>query len=193
MSNGNNYKEDLENAISVLANNDIILYPTDTIWGIGCNAQNKKAIKKIYALKNREEKKSMIILVENERMIYDYVKDPSSKLLSMMYRSERPTTAIFQGAYNLPSSLINEEDSSIAIRIVQDSFCRDLIKKMGAPIVSTSANISGKLSPGNFSEISDEIKNGTDYIVRYRQNDDSKSAPSSIITLDENGAVRIIR
>ncbi len=187
-----NFTNDITTSIKTLLSGGIILYPTDTIWGIGCDATNSHAIQKIYRLKKREEKKSLIILVTDEKMIREYVFNPSDKILSFISSQERPTTAVFSNACNLPSSFINE-DGTIAIRIVKDVFCRQLIEQLQRPLVSTSANISGEKSPQNFNEVSAEIKNGVDYIVEHRQNDFSKSAPSSIIKLNEKDEIQFIR
>ncbi|MEO5649621.1 MAG: L-threonylcarbamoyladenylate synthase [Ginsengibacter sp.] len=186
------FSKEINNCIEVLNSNGIVLYPTDTIWGIGCNATNKNAVKKIYELKRREEKKSLIILVSDESMIEDYVKNPSRKILSYLSRQERPTTGIFKNAIHLPETLINE-DHTIAIRITKDEFCKALIQQLKKPLVSTSANISGEKYPQNFSEVSGEIKNGVDYIVQHRQNDFEIKMPSSIIKLNEDDEIEIIR
>lgn len=185
------FENDISRSLKILKSQGIILYPTDTIWGIGCDATNFDAVQKIFQLKKRDEKKSMIILVDDTEMIHNYVSDPSPKVLSFISKSERPTTAIFKNAIHLASNLINE-DGSVAIRIVRDDFCRKLIEKMKKPLVSTSANISGEKFPQNFNEVSDKIKNGVDYIVQHRQNDFSKSAPSSIIKLNDD-EIQIIR
>ncbi|HXR83092.1 MAG TPA: L-threonylcarbamoyladenylate synthase [Hanamia sp.] len=187
-----NFENDIVNCLSVLQSGGIILYPTDTIWGIGCDATNSISVQRIFQLKKREEKKSMIILVNDENMISDYVSNPSVKILSYISSAKKPTTAIFKNAIHLPNNLINE-DGSIAIRIVQDDFCRELINQLKKPVVSTSANISGEKFPQNFTEISKEIKNGVDCIVQHRQNDFSKSVPSSIIKLNENDEIDFIR
>jgi len=187
-----NFENDIVNCLSVLQSGGIILYPTDTIWGIGCDATNSISVQRIFQLKKREEKKSMIILVNDENMISDYVSNPSVKILSYISSAKKPTTAIFKNAIHLPNNLINE-DGSIAIRIVQDDFCRELINQLKKPLVSTSANISGEKFPQNFTAISKEIKNGVDYIVQHRQNDFSKSVPSSIIKLNENDEIDFIR
>ena len=185
-------EREIATTLSVLQSSGIILYPTDTIWGIGCDATDGQAVKKIYDLKKREEKKSMIILVQKEAMIHDYVSNPSNKLLEYLAGRSHPTTAIFMNAFNLPAELINE-DGSIAIRIVQDNFCQELIRELKKPIVSTSANFSGEKYPQNFHEITAEIKNGVDYIVQHRQNNLKKHAPSSIIKLDEGGNIIHLR
>jgi L-threonylcarbamoyladenylate synthase len=186
------YKNDIENCLSVLHAGEIILYPTDTIWGIGCDATNADAVRKIFELKKRAEKKSMIILVDDESMIRDYVSNPSQKILAFISSAKRPTTAIFKNAFNLPQNLINE-DGTVAIRIVRDDFCRQLVEQLKKPLVSTSANISGEKFPQNFNEVSNEIKNGVDYIVQHRQNDFSKSTPSSIIKLNYRDEIEVIR
>ena len=187
-----NYENDIQKCIKIMQSGGIILYPTDTIWGIGCDAINPEAVKKIYQLKNREEKKSMIILVSDESMIKNYVSNPSSKILSLISSATKPTTAIFKNAIHLPSQLINE-DGSIAIRIVRDNFCRELIQRLKKPIVSTSANISGEPYPNNFQQISAAIKNGVDYIVQHRQNDLEIKSPSSIIRLSDEDEIEVLR
>ena len=186
------FENDIINSLKILQAGGIVLYPTDSIWGIGCDATNGAAVKRIYDLKKREEKKSMIILVDDGNMIKEYVANPSQKILSYISSSEKPTTAIFKDAVHLPKNMVNE-DGSIAIRIVKDDFCQQLIQQFQKPLVSTSANISGEKFPQNFKEVSDEIKNGVDYIVQHRQDDFSKNAPSSIVKLNENGEVEFIR
>jgi L-threonylcarbamoyladenylate synthase len=186
------FENDIANSLACLLSGSIILYPTDTIWGLGCDATNADAIKKIYQLKKREEKKSLIILVNNEVMIREYVNNPSEKMLAFMTSAKRPTTAIFSNAIHLPAQLVNE-DSTIAIRIVNEVFCQNLIQRLKKPLVSTSANISGEKYPKNFGDVSEEIKNGVDYIVQHRQNDLSKSAPSSIIRLNSKNEIEFLR
>jgi L-threonylcarbamoyladenylate synthase len=182
---------DIEACCKILAEGGLILYPTDTIWGIGCDATNDDAVKKIYVLKKREEKKSMIILVADEKDIFNYVVSPNEKLFAYLSSAKKPTTVIYDHAKNISSNLINH-DGTIAIRIVKDNFCKQLISLFKKPLVSTSANISGEASPENFSEISDAIKDGVDYIVHYRIEDIS-SQPSSIIKLNIQGEIEILR
>ncbi|MGN6342706.1 MAG: L-threonylcarbamoyladenylate synthase [Ginsengibacter sp.] len=186
------FENDIENSLKVINAAGLILYPTDTIWGIGCDATDSEAIKKVYALKNREEKKSLIILVDSIAMLEKYVDNPSPELLSFIATAQKPTTAIFKNAINLPSVLINE-DGSIAVRIPKDDFCVSLVQEFKKPLVSTSANISGKPSPQNFYEVSDKIKSGVDYIVQHRQHDISKKLPSAIIKLNDKQEVEFIR
>ena len=186
------FKNDILNCLQILRSGGIILYPTDTIWGIGCDATNMPAVQKIYQLKKREEKKSMIILVIDKQMIADYVIDPSEKILSFLSAEKKPTTGIFEKAVNLPPQLINA-DGTIAVRIVRDDFCRQLIHQLQRPLISTSANISGEPYPRNYPEISEAIKSGVDYIARHRQNDLEISAPSAIIKLGSNNEITYIR
>jgi len=187
-----NFENDIINSINVLHKSGIILYPTDAIWGIGCDATNEVAIKKIYLLKKREEKKSMIILLALLSEIQNYVFNPSVKIIEFISKETKPTTAIFENAINLPHELINA-DGTIAIRIVKDEFCQMLIGQMGGPLVSTSANISGDKYPGNFNDINEVIKNGVDYIVQHRQNEIARYEPSSIIKLNSSGNIEKVR
>jgi L-threonylcarbamoyladenylate synthase len=182
----------IKESLKILHSGGIILYPTDTIWGIGCDATNATAIKRIYQLKKREEKKSMIILVNSKNMIEDYVSHPSEKMLSFLSQQKKPTTAVFEKAINLPKIIINQ-DRTIAIRITTDEFCKSLIQQFKKPLISTSANISGEPYPQSFSEVSEQIKKGVNYIVQHRQDDYSTSKPSSIIKLNENNEIEIIR
>jgi len=184
-------KDEVAKALKVLQDGGIILYPTDTIWGIGCDATNEKAIEKIYKLKNRQDKKSMIILVADEKDIFNYVEKPDKKIFEYLSSAKKPTTVIYEHAKNIAQNLISS-DGTIAIRIVKDDFCKALIDQFKKPIVSTSANISGELFPKNFNEIDVAIKNGVDYIVQHRQKDIS-SQPSSIIKLNGEGEIEILR
>ena len=187
-----NFENDITNALNTLQRGGIILYPTDTIWGLGCDATNAAAVKRIYRVKDREEKKSMIILLAHEKDIEKYVLHPSKKIVDFLSEQQKPTTGIFQQAINLPRELINA-DGSIAIRIVRDEFCKLLLKRLGSPLVSTSANISGEASPKNFSEISHEIKNSMDYIVQHRQHEIAAAKPSAIVTMNAFNEIEKIR
>ena len=187
-----NFNDDIAKSLNVLNNDGIILYPTDTVWGLGCDATNSIAVKKIYQLKKREEKKSMIILLANENDLLKYVFHPSKKIIDFLSNQIKPTTAIFKNAINLPEALINA-DGSIAIRIVKDDFCRKLISRFKKPIVSTSANISGSNSPKNFIDVSAEIKSGVDYIVQHRQDEIKTFEPSAIIKLNDDNEIERIR
>jgi L-threonylcarbamoyladenylate synthase len=168
----------------------LILYPTDTIWGIGCDATNEKAVEKIYQLKKRSDKKTMIILVAEEKDIFKYVNYSGEKLFKYLEQVAKPTTVVYQYSKGLAKNLIGE-DNTIAIRICKDRFCHDLIKEFDKPIVSTSANISGGKPPTNFFEISDEIKNGVDHIVKYRQEDTAIAVPSTVIRWENENPIVI--
>jgi L-threonylcarbamoyladenylate synthase len=186
------FDTEVETALAVIRNGGIILYPTDTIWGLGCDATNGESVKRIYQLKQREDSKSLIILVADERDIVNYVAGPDPTVFDFIEQQTRPTTIIFDHAIGLPENLI-AEDSSIAIRIVRDEFCRHLIKRLRKPIVSTSANISGQPSPVSFSTVQEEIKKGVDHVVKWRQDDTKPSLPSQIIKWNKDGTHRVIR
>ncbi len=170
----------------------IILYPTDTVWGIGCDATNEQAVAKIYRLKQREDSKSMIILLDNEAKLLSYVREVPEQAWDLMEFAERPLTIIYPDAKNLAKNLI-AEDKSIAIRITKDDFCRKLIGKFRKPLVSTSANISGNPTPTAFSDIDKEIIAGVDYVVNLRRDEQASTTPSTIIKLGMGGEFKIIR
>ena len=182
----------MESALAVLQKGGVILYPTDTIWGIGCDATNEEAVQKIYSIKQRADEKSLIILLASERDILQYVAAPDLAVFDFLEKQEKPTTIIFDHALGLPSNLV-APDGSIAIRLVRDEFCRHLIKRLRRPLVSTSANISGQPSPQNFSSISPEIKNSVDHIVNWRQNEEGPAQPSQIIRWNQDGSYVVVR
>ncbi len=186
-----NFDNDIKQCIEVLNAGGLILYPTDTIWGIGCDATNKNAIEKIYTLKNRQDKKTMIILVADEKNILNYVENPDKKIFDFLKSAEKPTTVIYESGKNISQHL--KSDGTVAIRIVRDIFCNALITQFKKAIVSTSANISGDPFPKNFDEIHNKIKKGVDYIVQHRQNDLASFQPSAIIKLKMDGKMEIIR
>ena len=186
-----NFEKEIENCLSVLKDGGIILYPTDTVWGIGCDATNELAVEKIIALKQRPAIKSFVVLVAAERDVLQHVAGPDLAVFDYLKQTAKPTTVIYEQALGLAENVL-ADDGSAAIRICSDEFCRHLIKRFRKPIVSTSANISGNPSPALFKEINDAIIYGVDYIVKYRQDDDSKAAPSSIIRW-KNGSVVVIR
>src|SRR5690606_29677468 len=159
-------KQDLQVALDNLRNGKVILYPTDTIWGLGCDALNPDAIEKIYTLKGRDRNKSMLILLENENQLLSYVKEVPEVAYQLIEFSDRPMTIVYEGAKNLPENLL-AADGCIGIRIVRDPFCQELIRRFRRPIVSTSANLSGEPSPEHFDEISEKLKDEVDYIVNY--------------------------
>lgn len=183
---------EVEAALNVLRTGEVILYPTDTIWGLGCDATQEEAIRKIYRIKQRDDSKSLIILVAEERDILHYVAAPDPAVFNFLAEQSRPTTVIFDDAINLPENLV-AEDGSIAIRIVRDEFCRHLIKRLRKPIVSTSANISGQPSPRFYDEISEEVKLAVDYTVQWRREDKTPSQPSQIVRWKEDGQYEFLR
>ena len=187
----NIFEKDVEECLSVLKQGGIILYPTDTIWGIGCDATNEEAVNKIITRKKRPEQKSFVVLVAAEKDILQYTASPDLAIFDYLQAINKPTTVIYEHALGLAENVINE-DGSVAIRICQDEFCRHLIRRFRKPIVSTSANISGEPSPQNYSEISPAIKQGVDYVVNYRQDDNNLHTPSSIIRW-KDGKAEIIR
>jgi L-threonylcarbamoyladenylate synthase len=170
----------------------LILYPTDTIWGIGCDATNEEAVAKIFKLKKREDSKSMIILLDSEARLPSYIREVPEVAWDLIECADTPLTIIYDGAKNLAKNVV-AEDGSIGIRITKDEFCKRLIEKFRKPIVSTSANISGNDAPASFSDIDEDIINGVDYVVNLRQEELSKSSPSAIIKLGVGGEVKIIR
>ncbi|MBS9774402.1 MAG: threonylcarbamoyl-AMP synthase [Tenacibaculum sp.] len=178
---------DFKEITNVLNNNKIILYPTDTVWGIGCDATSYNAIQKIYSIKKREENKSLIILVSSLNMLKKYVSVPK-KAIEIIKKSTKPTTIIYKNPKNIAENIINKDDNSVAIRIVKDDFCRKLIKRLGKPLVSTSANISGRQTPKSFSEIEADILNSVDYIVNSRQNEVATKS-STILKIEGNNIV----
>ncbi len=185
-------EEDIKKACEVLSNGGIILYPTDTIWGIGCDATNENAVKKVYKIKQRTDSKSMLVLLDSSAKIDYYISEFPDIALDLIELSDKPLTIIYSGAKNLASNII-AEDGSVGIRITQEKFSKELCRRFKKPIVSTSANISGKASPANFQEIDSALVNAVDYVVNYRQDDLAQSKPSSIIKLDKGGVVKIIR
>lgn len=187
-------QEDIEKSLDVLNHGGVILYPTDTVWGIGCNATDKTAVQRIYVIKQRRESRAMLTLVDGFSMLAEYVKHSSSIVTAMqiMETDKRPVTFIYPMANCLAPNLI-AEDGSIGIRVVQEPFCRQLIKEFGKPIVSTSANISGAPTPATFDDISEEIKTSVDFVVRWRQDDRNPATASSIIKLYLDGSFKVLR
>ena len=175
-----------------MAAGGLILYPTDTIWGIGCDATNEEAVRKAYALKRRSDHKAMLLLMDSSAKLNYYVQEVPDVAWDLIELADSPLTVIYSGARNVAPNLL-AEDGSVGIRITQEEFSHKLCERFRKPLVSTSANVSGAPSPANFSEISETIKSGVDYIVRYRQEDLSKAAPSHIIKLGAGGLVKIIR
>lgn len=184
--------DDIQKACEIMQAGGIILYPTDTIWGIGCDATNEKAVQRVYELKRRIDNKAMLVLTDTTAKLSMYVPEIPDIAWDLIEVADKPLTVIYPHARNLAGNLLGE-DGSVGIRITNEEFSRKLCARFRKPLVSTSANISGEPSPANFSEISDVIKNGVDYIVKYRQDDMSKAKPSNIIKLGEGGVIQVIR
>jgi L-threonylcarbamoyladenylate synthase len=186
------FEEEIKNAIEVLRKGGSILYPTDTVWGLGCDARNKEAVSKLFKIKQRVEYKSMVVLVCNEAMLTRYVKEVPPIAWELLEAATEPLTIIYPNGRMLAENLI-AADGSVGIRLVKDEFCKQLIQKFGKPIVSTSANISGEESPSGFKSITLDILNSVDYIVNLRRNETSQTKPSTIIKVGENSEVKILR
>ena len=185
-------RDEVANAFKVLQEGGIILYPTDTIWGIGCDATNTEAIQKIYRLKQRDEAKSMIILLDTENKLESYVQEVNPLAYDLIEYAENPLTLIMPGAKNISPALI-AADGSVGIRISSNEFCKQLIQRLRKPLVSTSANISGKPSPQYFSQIDQEIIEGVDYVVDIDQHSKEIKNPSTIMKLAPDGRFEFIR
>ena len=186
------FEHDIQSSLSVLRNGGLILYPTDTIWGIGCDATNEEAVQKVYALKQRPDSKSMIVLLASDIDLIQYIAAPDPEVFDYLEALTKPTTIIYEGAIGLANNLL-AADGSVGLRIVKEDFCRHLIKRFGKPIVSTSANISGEPAPQTFAHIDPLIKQGVDYIVTYRQDDTTPRQVSSVIKWNSDGTHTIIR
>ncbi len=185
-------QNDISAALSALQEGKVILYPTDTVWGLGCDATNPEAVERIFEIKNRPDSKSMLVLVSNFIMLQQYVESVPFRAVELMDEAVSPLTVIYPEARNLANNL-TAEDGSIGIRIPDDDFCKTLISEFGKPIVSTSANISGHKPAAFYAQIKDEIKQAVDYIVKYRQDDTTEVSPSSIIKVNYNGTITKIR
>jgi len=184
-------KEEIYKVVEILKRGGIILYPTDTVWGIGCDAANSEAVQKIYKLKQRAESKTMICLVNNFGMLERHVDNVPNVAYNIIELAAKPTTIIYDNPAGVAENLI-AEDNTLGIRIVQNNFCQRLIRKLGKPLVSTSANIAGKPTPKSFEEIDEAILKGVDYVVNL-QSENGNANPSAIIKLSNNGGIKIIR
>ena len=185
-------EEEIKKCVEILRQGGLILYPTDTIWGIGCDATNAEAVQKVYRLKRREDNKAMLVLLDSENSLDRYVRDVPEIAYKLLEAAINPLTIIFDNGYNLAPNLLGE-NQSVGIRIPKEEFVRTLCKHFRRPIVSTSANISGEPSAAIFDDISEEIKSGVDYIVDYRRDDKTKHRASSILKLSAGGVVKILR
>ena len=186
------FREDIKQALEVLRKGGIILYPTDTIWGIGCDATNAEAVERIRQLKKRKDSQRMLVLMENPNLLNSYIDEVPEVAWDLIDVADKPLTIVYPGAKNLAKNLV-ADDGSIGIRISSEAFTQQLIQRLRKSIVSTSANIGGEPCPAYFDEVSQEIIDGVDYVVQYRQDDRSPSRPSSIIKLGVGGEIEILR
>lgn len=186
------FQEDIKNAVECLRRGGVILYPTDTIWGLGCDATNADAVRRIYDLKKREESKSMLALVDCEAALERVVKDVPEVAWQLIEAAVRPLTIIYDHPIGMAPNLL-APDGSLGIRITGERFSRELCRRLRRPLVSTSANISGDKSPSCFGEISPAIRDCVDYVVSYRRDDTGNPSPSNIIKVSEGGLIKIIR
>lgn len=184
--------EDIQACIEVLNRGGLILYPTDTIWGIGCDATNVAAVKKVYDIKRRDDSKALIVLIDSVEHLDHYVVNVPEMARELLDVAVKPLTIIYDGAYNVASNLLGDNDS-LGIRIPHEEFSQRLCAEFGKPLVSTSANVSGEPSAKTFADISDEIKKSVDYVVKYRQDDTNIRSASNIIMLHSDGTFKIIR
>lgn len=187
-----NWIEDIKKACQVMQDGGVILYPTDTIWGIGCDATNEEAVRRVYEIKHRADSKAMLVLVDSAVKVDFYVQDVPAVAWDLLDVADKPLTIIYSGARNLAPNLL-AEDGSVGIRVTGEEFSKALCFRFRKAIVSTSANVSGQPSPRTFAEISDEIKNAVDYVVEARRTESGPARPSSIIKLGQGGEVKIIR
>lgn len=186
------YADDIRMAVEVLRRGGVILYPTDTIWGLGCDAANSEAVRRIFEIKRRDDSKSMLSLLDSDAKLGYYVPDVPDVAYDLMDMSEKPITIVYDNVRHIAPELL-AEDGSAGIRVTREEFSKTLCARFGGAIVSTSANISGEPSPRNFAGISQEILKAVDYIVEYRQSDPSGAQPSSIVKLGSGGLVKVIR
>ncbi|GEO08529.1 L-threonylcarbamoyladenylate synthase [Segetibacter aerophilus] len=185
------FSEDIEEALKILHVGGVILYPTDTIWGLGCDATNSKAVQRLIQLKGKPQQKGLIVLLASERDVLQYTANPDLQVFDHLATTTKPTTVIYEHGLGVAEEVLNE-DGSIAIRLVKEDFCRHLLKRFKKPIVSTSANIHGQPSPQSFNHISAEIKSGVGYVVKYRQSEEFNASASAIIKW-KNGKCLTIR
>lgn len=185
-------EDDIKKAVEIMKQGGVILYPTDTVWGIGCDATNAQAVEKVYRIKHRDDSKALICLVDSDARMQKYVRNVPDVAWDILELAEKPTTVILDNAVNLAPNLI-AEDGSIAMRITREAFSKELCYRFQKPIVSTSANISGEPAAQNYCDISQELLSAVDYVCWTRRQEHKPHKPSSIIKLSENGEVKIIR
>ncbi len=186
------FEDDIKGCLKTLENGGAILYPTDTVWGVGCDALNEKAIDKIFSIKQRPREKSMIVLLADPRDIIQYIAAPPPDIIAILEGFTAPTTVVYKGALGFPGNLTSA-DGSIAIRVCSEPFCKSLIKRFRKPIVSTSANLSNMPTPATFDMIDEQILNACDYVVKYRQDDKTVTRPSRVVRLEDDGSIEILR
>ncbi len=186
------YRDDIKNALKVLRDGGVILYPTDTVWGLGCDATRAEAVRRIYDIKKRADSKSLIVLVNSVTMLSRYVDNPPDIALELAEMAEKPLTVVYDRGRGLAEG-VTSDDGSVGVRICSDPFCDELLNAFRKPLVSTSANISGSQAPAVFDEISEEIKAAVDYVCVWRQDDRSRAAASSVIKISANGVIKILR
>ena len=184
--------DEIKKTVEVLRSGGVILYPTDTVWGLGCDATNEQAVKRIFEIKKRADAKAMLVLIDNPGKLQSYVDEVPDIAWDLIEITEKPLTIIYPEARNLAPNLI-AEDKSVGIRITSEDFSKKLCAQFRKPIVSTSANVSGEPTPANFSQISDEIKSAVDFVVNFRQDELSQPKPSSIIKLGKGNIFQLIR
>jgi L-threonylcarbamoyladenylate synthase len=189
---GHSEKDQISDIIRVLEVGGTMLYPTDTIWGIGCDATNEVAVQKIYDLKQRHKGKGFVILVSDIAMLRAHVRHVHPRIDTLLAYHTRPLTVVYDKSKNLPTNVL-APDGSIAVRVTNDPFCRELISTFGKPLVATSANVSDKGFPHHFGEISSEIIEGVDYVVKYRQSDKNKHEPSVIVRMGDGEELDFVR
>lgn len=185
-------KEDIQQAAEAVKEGKVILYPTDTIWGLGCDASNPQALEKLMKIKQRDPSKGFIILIDQDSKLHRYVKDVPEVAWDLLDVATDPLTIVFDNGINL-APLVKADDGSIAIRVCKDDFCKELLSKLKSPLVSTSANISGEPSPENFSQVNPKVIGAVDYVVKHRQQEKAKGKASSIIKLGSGGEVKVLR
>jgi L-threonylcarbamoyladenylate synthase len=186
------FETDITESLDILKKGGLILYPTDTVWGIGCDATNPVAVEKIYLLKRRSSAQSMIVLLADIRDLNIYTGHLHPYMSEYLEKTTSPTTVIYDGAIGVAENLVHA-DGTIAIRIISENFCRHLIKRFKKPLVSTSANISGDNTAANFKQISQAIIDGVDYVVKYRQSDEHLGVPSTLVRFNNQGQVEVLR
>lgn len=185
-------EEDIKEAVEALRRGEVILYPTDTVWGIGCDATNTEAVKKIYEIKRRADSKALILLVGDVNMLWRYVDDVPEVAEQLIEVSDRPVTVIYDKARNLSPEVV-ASDGSVAIRVTSEAYSKELCRRLGRPIVSTSANISGEPTAATFADINDKIKKSVDYIAEYGRDNLTPALPSIIIKISSDSSFKIIR